>query len=309
MIDSEFKYRGDTIRLSGFENCSVSRSIHDSGQFYELDFLEALETHTDRSKWVVDVGAHIGNHTIYWSKIHKMKVLAFEPNPNTYTQLKRNLEYNDVNDLVSALNVAVGSEQGLVSFTPLQNEDPGTYSMMRSANDASFRCRVVRLDDYLEYFATRKPGVIKIDVEGAEGEVIKGAMKVLQTYRPVVTTETMKGEELDLISALLSPLGYSPVGIYNSTPTIIWAARNLGSDTGSSLCKELLQITRYGVVSGMLANSAQISTRNAQEKLKAHESRKTEKKTVSKSPKPPKGPESSGKVPDVKKPDVKKNEP
>ena len=273
MIKKTFKYRQETFHFQGSEKCSIMRSIEASGQFYEADFLEAIERHTDSKKWVVDVGAHIGNHAIYWAKAQGMKVLAFEANPASYRLLKENLEKNGVAKLVSALNTAVGSEAGFVTLTPLESEDPGTFSMMRPTNKASFQCKVVKLDDYLNYFETRVPGIIKIDVEGAEEKVIRGALKTLQMHRPVVTTEVMKAEEVESIGELLAPLGYRPIGIYNSTPTVVWSAMTPGSSGKGNPYQELLQIVRYGVTAGMHSIAAQHMTRNLQKQLKVVEGR------------------------------------
>ncbi len=311
-IKKSFTHKGQTINLSGAENCSIVNMVSKTNQFYEKDFLEALDGIIAKDKWVVDIGAHIGNHTIYWSKILNYKVLALEPNADTYRYLKENIQANGVSSLVSALNVAASDTPGSVTLTPLASQDPGTYSILRTPGEGSFQCKAVIIDDYMEYFQTRVPGLIKIDVEGAEAKILKGALQTLQTFWPLITTEITQTDAFNTIGDILSPIGYFPIGIYNATPTVVWSAIPTRDAATSNPYLELMQVTRYGIDAALSSNTAQIKVRELKEEtIQLKVSQALAKKNIVSKVLPKQAPLASPDTPDkdeaptTKTPDVK----
>lgn len=119
-----------------------------------------------------DIGANVGSYTILASAHVGAKTICLEPVQSTYRQLLENLEINNLNAIVKALNIAAGSKKGTVSFT--NNLD--TINHVATENETNVSIIPVNtLDNLLETI----PSLMKIDVEGFETEVILGAGQTL----------------------------------------------------------------------------------------------------------------------------------
>jgi FkbM family methyltransferase len=123
----------------------------------------------------LDVGANIGSYTILASGVCKAAVWAFEPDPSTVRSLKRNVELNDLNNFVTVYEFALGSTEGEVPFTV------GQDTVNRVATNA--RGKNIRMVNQQPLDALNRadthPIMIKMDVEGYEEEVLRGAQRLL----------------------------------------------------------------------------------------------------------------------------------
>lgn len=123
----------------------------------------------------VDVGANIGSYSILAGVGAGADVLAFEPIPQTFKALERNILLNDLSGRVKAMNVGIGSKRGKLCFSA----DRDTVNhVLAEGEDVRVRVQVdvLALDDVLR---DKRPALIKIDVEGFESEVLAGAKRVL----------------------------------------------------------------------------------------------------------------------------------
>ena len=128
----------------------------------------------------VDVGAHVGFHTISMAHFFE-RVHAYEPHPHNFECLKLNVTEN-----VTCHNVALGAEEGTVSLeSPLQ-ANSGAWETV-PGNDYP----IYKLDDC---FDEDRCDFIKIDVQGHENEVIRGAKRIIQEYQPTMIVELSKDE-------------------------------------------------------------------------------------------------------------------
>ncbi len=127
---------------------------------------------------ILECGAHHGELTILLS--HSVgpqgKVLAFEPVPRNMEILQRQIELNDLSN-VELVHAAVGREPGWVRITDESNAQV-------LAAGPGVEVPVVSLDDYVHL----QPTLLKIDVEGFEAELLKGAQEVL-ALKPKVALE------------------------------------------------------------------------------------------------------------------------
>lgn len=121
----------------------------------------------------VDVGANIGSYTILATKVCGARSIAVEPDPHTSTALRRNVELNACTNHVEVAETALGSEVGRIAFTVGRD----TVNKVASADASEVQeVPITTLDKLVD---GRIPALIKIDVEGFEPEVIKGAVKTL----------------------------------------------------------------------------------------------------------------------------------
>lgn len=151
----------------------------------------------------VDIGANAGSYTVLASKVRGARTIAVEPDPVTVRALWRNIEVNGIADKVRVVEAALGARAGTVSFTVGRD----TINRVAQAGDENVRDVVVRtLDDVL---GGEVPRVIKIDVEGYEAEVFKGAARTLTDPRlKAVITEAQDADVLAILKGAGFVQGY-----------------------------------------------------------------------------------------------------
>lgn len=157
---------------------------------------------------VMDIGANIGLVTVWLADLvgPAGKVYAFEPNPNLHTGLQSTLLRNRLSNVV--LNtVALGKERTMLELRVPQ-DNVGKASLVRHSEldvSAVFQVPVVPLSDIVTEQGIKSIRLIKIDVEGFEAEVFKGAEQVLRTIRPEAILFEMNESEG------MGPLSEQPV--------------------------------------------------------------------------------------------------
>lgn len=191
----------------------VGRSVELWGR-YERDelalLMQCLEGLVDRGGVAVDVGANVGNHALFFAA-HFAEVLAFEPHPRTHALLALNASLrSNVRCFPFALSDRVGTA---MLATPPGNAGMASIETADGAADSRGAVEVPlrRLDDLAE-LAGRRVALLKIDVEGHEAAVIRGAQAVLRRDRPAVVFEQLADDIEDGSSPALDALrgcGYS----------------------------------------------------------------------------------------------------
>jgi FkbM family methyltransferase len=159
----------------------VIRGIKASG-FYEIT-RSKLAKYVNKNSVCVDVGANIGYWTLLFSQLGK-KVYSFEPDDYNFSMLDLNCRTNNCNNVVLS-QVAVGEEN---SFTNLyhSNQCTGMHRIYKSkwCTDTYKQVPMIKLDGIVR----EKVDFIKIDVEGSELGVLRGASKILEN-KPIIYME------------------------------------------------------------------------------------------------------------------------
>ncbi|MEM9436544.1 MAG: FkbM family methyltransferase [Pseudomonadota bacterium] len=185
----------------------VQGKILSTGSFYERPLLDRIRQDfaVPDGKIIVDAGANIGNHCVYFSKFLKpSKVFAFEPQPHVFDVLERNLELNGLSNLVTSRKLALGAEAGKASMS---RSRPDNLGMASFAEDGEGGFPLSRLDDEIAKADHRKVGFIKVDVEGNEGPLLAGATGILSKSRPMLWVEVLPRNK-EAIDAQLAEFGY-----------------------------------------------------------------------------------------------------
>ena len=164
-----------TLDLSDY----MQRSIYAGG--YELGETVLVKAHVKRGMTVVDIGANVGYYTALAAKLvgHSGRVLAFEPSPSAFSKLQGMVKGRC--DHVRLFNVALGSCEGsLTLYHPPGDEhnlNPSMYQYRQGM--VGVTVPVTTLDSVLD--AIERVDFLKIDVEGYEPLVFKGAIKSLES--------------------------------------------------------------------------------------------------------------------------------
>jgi len=174
----------------------------------------------------LDIGANIGNHTVFLSRYFD-KTIAFEPNPRANRLLALNTE--------NLPSVKV-YPHGLSNFERELNfvTDEGNLGSTRVVDwcdTSSQSLRVRRLDETLKAEVSMRVGLIKIDVEGHELEVLEGAEETIRRDKPLIVMEILnrrKFARLPPAVSLLTDMGYhyfyefTPTGFIGALPRRFW---------------------------------------------------------------------------------------
>jgi len=186
----------------------------------------------------IDCGANIGVHTIEWAK--QMygwgSVIAFEAQERIYYALAGNIAINNCFN-ASAYHAAVGAQLGTMNIPEPDYNSPSSFGSLELregefnefigqsidySEEKSKNIRVITIDS----FNFLRLDFIKIDVEGMELEVLEGAMRSINKYKPQMLIEYIKTDNKKLIG-LLSDIGYkmfqvgiNVLAIHESDPSL-----------------------------------------------------------------------------------------
>ena len=136
---------------------------------------------TKRCHTYLDIGVNIGTHSIVYSKIFK-SVISFEPDDYNYNQTKENLLINNVTN-VELMNKALGSKKGFVKKLQHSNHSRGCI-FTQLTNDNKGIGQIT-----LDSLKLNNIDYIKIDVEGNELDIMKGAIETIKENKPIIEFE------------------------------------------------------------------------------------------------------------------------
>ncbi|MFV1993374.1 MAG: FkbM family methyltransferase [Acidiferrobacterales bacterium] len=155
---------------------------------------------------VLDIGANIGNHSLYFSGYFS-KCISFEPNPRTFSVLEIN---SRLVDNIIPMNLGLSDKKCTASlYTSFRNVGGSSLSGDRNAVvDNKCDIQLDRIDDIISN--EENVGLMKMDVEGHEWFAIKGGEKVIKKNKPIIIFEhntAKENNDMDVIS-LLNSYGY-----------------------------------------------------------------------------------------------------
>lgn len=202
-------------------NDYISKKIIESKAFYEQDVLDELSTLDIGEGLFIDAGANIGNHSLYFSAVLGRKVVAYEPAAAAFDQLVRNVYLNRVEGLVTMHKVALGSRDGAGRM----NLVPANLGASNFIPDEQGDVIRSTIDSTLSNCSERI-ALIKIDVEGDELEVLKGAANVILKDFPLLIVEGQTNSAFGALREYLKSMDYVPVATRGITPTFFFLHRS-----------------------------------------------------------------------------------
>jgi len=180
---------------------------------FERDTYEVIQKLMVNGKCFFDIGGNIGLISLMVNQICSgdVEIHIFEPAPDNFESLKDNIKINGIDNAILN-NVAVSSENGTTLEINIY-EDQGynsVYKLDRVPFKSKVEVSVLSIDGYIEKQQIRPDTIelIKIDVEGHEYNVLKGASRLLTKYSPKILCE--------ISHANLSKTGLSPRDVIDS---------------------------------------------------------------------------------------------
>ncbi len=197
-----FLYRNEIVyfpdKLSKENNIYFHRKT-----FYELKMLEYISSLYLKGTYI-DVGSHIGNHLIYFSKFCLAEqVLGFEPLFHFYNIAQKSIVINNISEKCQLYNYGLS-----------HSEFNSEFNFQNISEVVSFR----PLDSLLNILSS--VSLLKIDAEGHEESVIAGAYETIKHFKPLIFAESHSERQYHQLLNILSSIGYEPTGnVFNATPT------------------------------------------------------------------------------------------
>ncbi len=154
---------------------------------------------------VFDIGAHVGFYTLLASELvgSDGRVYAFEPVPRNLFYLKRHLQLNRITN-VTVIEAAVSDSSGVAYF----DEGPGS-SMGHLSAQGTCLVKTIALDEMISGKQIPVPDCLKVDVEGAEMLVLRGAESLLTQSHPIIFLATHSNVIHQQCCHLLDSLDYA----------------------------------------------------------------------------------------------------
>lgn len=193
---------------------------------YDTFLFEAIQTLQPTGKIILDIGAHIGYHSFYFSRLigPKGNVFTFEPNKKNVERIQIILDKNpDMAKNVSVFDCAVSDTVGTATFNTNEDIESGrsTGNFLGSADTfwdkevytkkgfVETKVKTVTIDSFgKEFGITSTPDIIKIDVEGAEYSVLQGAKQTLLTKKPILFIEVHSIKCMFDVATFLTSIAY-----------------------------------------------------------------------------------------------------
>lgn len=172
------------IRLDLMKDDIGHQSIILNG-FYELELTKAIRKLAKTGGLLVDVGANYGYFSCLWAGENKNnRAIAFEASPLNVSPLQNNISKNGFSGRINVEPVALGKEIGNAKFDTSNVEgQTGWGSLVLEDSDGAIDVAINTLDNYADEYAIKEIDVLKIDVEGADTWVLKGASKLIREKR------------------------------------------------------------------------------------------------------------------------------
>lgn len=202
--DNVAQIRNARFYLPNYPVDCIQKCMIDGNDYWDMQAHHIINKYLKDNSVILDIGANIGSHTVYWAiERHAKKIYAFEPLKGTFEILEKNVELNGLNDRVVLYNLGLSDEETKAGVAAYNMENIGGTSFQKTENGVF---TFVPLDSIA---IKENIDLIKIDVEGAEVDVLMGGLKTLKKDKPIVVIESFHNKAV--IDTIFAELGYKQI--------------------------------------------------------------------------------------------------
>jgi rfaE bifunctional protein nucleotidyltransferase chain/domain len=207
LVCFDIEYNNETIKMEAYPydimtNKMMFNEYFPKARFYELEVLEYISARY-KGGVALDIGANIGNHSIFFSKFIFDKTYSFEADVRNFTLLSENKVRNNIgDDKLIIHNVALSDGNYKYNLQEFESNMGGTKVIEGSGEPTTQK---------LDEFELPKVDFIKIDVEGHELKVLKGAVNLINRDFPDIAMECLRDgmyPDCHLVDSYMEQLNY-----------------------------------------------------------------------------------------------------
>ncbi len=167
---------------------------------------------------VLDVGANIGSHTLSFARIVGPQglVVAFEPERNNFYTLCANVAVNNLRN-VFCFQQAIGNEVGSINVPEIDYDKTDNFGGLELDHDYSKTTHYPVVLNTLDSITLGDVNFIKVDVEGMELKVLKGAIATINQHKSLLYVENDRKDKAEELIGFIRNLGYE---IYEHMPPL-----------------------------------------------------------------------------------------
>lgn len=166
----------------------LSRAHFNNEIFYDKYFIEEFNDKKNiRTKNIIDVGGFIGDTAVVFSDYTDKSVYVFEPVETNFSDLKKTIELNNSKKIIP-YKLALGSENKECEINIYEPTGVGSTirdDIIENSDTVREKIKITTLDDFVEN-KKLEVGLIKVDVEGAEQDFLRGAINTIKTQKPAL---------------------------------------------------------------------------------------------------------------------------
>jgi FkbM family methyltransferase len=198
-------------------------------------------------EFICDIGAYTGVYSLETAIQNPHCVInSFEPNPEIFPNLQRNIEKNRLESRVKISQIALGREKR-ISNLYIPDEYWSSVATLNTKASKYYKIDMSTLD---EIFLSNCIDLIKIDIEGYESEVFLGGQNVLNRFKPIILAEANTRDELRNQQIILSKYGYKdPIHVFpgseGDSRNFIWFSEKDEFKANSFLKKSRTEFFKY----------------------------------------------------------------
>ncbi len=202
MVPNPYQFRRPTFRNITDNGVRFTVDLSDYvGHYYFFGFKDLAQERLFQlcqpDFIVLDIGANIGFTLLKLSQLaNNGKVIGFEPDPYNFSVCSKNIEQNNFRNAL-VLNVGLGCEEGIFNMEVRAPSNRGGNRVTLDPYKNGIKVHIKKLDEYMADLMVDKVHLIKIDVEGYELKVLKGAEKTLKTFQPILFIELDNNNLMD----------------------------------------------------------------------------------------------------------------
>lgn len=219
-LDKYSAYMGDaplwkTLKGGKKIKCNLADTVHQ--QIYFWGAYEPIECYlicqiAKKGMTIVDAGANIGFYSLMFSNVvaENGKVFSFEPVPHNYQQFQENLDHSQNVENVQLILKGLWNKTETLTFSLDESMDKNAGSFTAGKVQSAFKqfsCHVTTLDEFVDENRIEKIDIIKMDIEGAELNALRGAENVLRKDHPIIL--------LEVCDYTCASVGHTPDDLWN----------------------------------------------------------------------------------------------
>jgi FkbM family methyltransferase len=158
---------------------------------------------------VIDIGGNIGTFSVYAAAVCRAsRVIAFEPFPDNYRMLLKNVEQNNLH-MITCVNQAVAGSSGVRTMR-LNPIDSGSHSLVKGTLERTVNVECCTLDDIFQRYSLSKIDYLKVDCEGSEYEILENATARLPQIRRIsIEADVISDRKPEDLRRLLEEHGFT----------------------------------------------------------------------------------------------------